>query len=50
LQRLERELKALRRACRSAHREAQCAILSELGGKSQSGAQLLPHVRGSHRR
>ena len=67
LQRLERELKALRRACRSAHRQAQCAILSELGGEGaansaqpnagrpkaggpNSGAQLPPHVRGSHRR
>jgi Cd(II)/Pb(II)-responsive transcriptional regulator len=52
LQRLERDLKVLRRACRTAEADTKCAILAELGGEAgaDSRRQPMPHVRGTHRR
>ncbi|HWM65830.1 MAG TPA: Cd(II)/Pb(II)-responsive transcriptional regulator [Steroidobacteraceae bacterium] len=52
LQRLERDLKGLRRACRTADVDAKCAILAELDGQTavKSPGKSMPHVRGAHRR
>ena len=52
LQRLEKELRTLRRACRPVHTETECAILVELGNDTaqKSAKQATPHVRGAHRR
>ena len=51
LQRLERQLKALRRRCGPARMKAQCGILDDLGrstvGKAKKGPAA--HVRGVHR-
>ena len=52
LQRLEKELRTLRRACRPVHAETACAILVELGNDAarKPAKQAVPHVRGAHRR
>jgi Cd(II)/Pb(II)-responsive transcriptional regulator len=52
LQDLERQLKALRRECTSAHTLQDCGILSGLGLRTEAGAKKKSsavHVRGTHR-
>ena len=52
LQNLERQLKVLRRQCRSARLEKACGILDGLGEGVAGGSskqRIVPHVRGTHR-
>jgi len=51
LQDLERQLKALRRECRSAQEDKECGILNGLGRRKTAGSdkRSVPHVRGAHR-
>jgi len=52
LKKLERQLKALRAACREARESSRCGILSGLAAAAREGAGALPtksgHVQGSH--
>ena len=52
LQRLERQLKALRRQCGQAGADKECGILDGLGRRASAGAggkRPAAHVRGTHR-
>ncbi len=51
LQRLKRELRALRQRCGPARADSGCAILTELGHDAAHGPskKSTPHVRGAHR-